>query len=389
MASRSFSVPLHPDVLAWTREALSISPDIAASAAGVSVDEYLGWESGYSSPLMTHVRKLAPALKCTVATLLLPEPPPLPRRPRDYRTLPTRSQHPLSTPTLLAIRRARQVADLAIELQTWMGLQSPFSLPTIGLQQNPELAAEALRASLGLTLEEQMSRRTKHKAYQLWRLRVEDRGIYVLEGNFPSAECRGFSIYDPAAPVIAVTNEDFAAPRSFSLLHELTHLALHVSGLCEIDAPWEAVPLNVEVFCNRVAGAILVPLDSLLGLRQVERNSGSEWSNELLEEIAAFYHVSKEVVLRRLLIAGRANNSTYERKRNEWLTAHGEMSPFIPRVTQARQAFNRNGVRFSELVVSATHAGILTSFEAAGFLSTKPKHLASIESMVAERRAAR
>jgi len=389
MTPRSFTVPLHPEVLAWTREALNIGVVDAAEAAGVEVDEYLEWESGSSSPCMTQVRKLAPALKCTVATLLLPEPPPVARRPRDYRTLPTRTGHPLSTSTLLAIRRARQVADLAIELQTWMGLASPFSLPSIGLQQNPELAAEALRASLGFALAEQMAPRTKHKAYQLWRLRVEDRGIYVLEGNFPAAECRGFSIYDPAAPVIAVTNEDFAAPRTFSLLHELTHLALRVSGLCEIDAPWEATPLGVEVFCNRVAGAILVPLDSLLGLDQVKANAGSDWSDALLEEIARFYHVSKEVVLRRLLIAGRTDKATYERKRTEWLTIHEDMSTFMPHVTQSRQAFNRNGVRFSELVVSATHAGILTSFEAAGFLSTKPKHLASIEHMVAERRSAR
>ena len=389
MTPRSFAVPLHPEVLSWARGSLGISPDAAAAAAGVSVDEYMDWETGGSLPRMTQVRKLAPALQCTVATLLLPEPAPSPRHPRDYRTLPTKSEHPLSTPTLLAIRRARQVADLAIELQAWMGLESQFSLPSISRNQDPESAAEALRASIGLTLSSQTACATKHKAYQLWRLRVEDRGVYVLEGNFPSAECRGFSIFDPAAPVIAVTNQDFAAPRAFSLLHELTHLALRVSGLCEVDAPWPSTPAKVEVFCNRVAGAVLVPSDSLLGLDPVLGNYGPEWSDDLLEGIARVYHVSKEVILRRLLILGRTDSATYELKRAEWASAHEDMSTFIPRVTQSRRAFNRNGVRFSELVVSATHAGILTSFEAAEFLSTKPKHLASIEQMAAERRSAR
>lgn len=388
MTPRSFDVPLHPKVLTWARGSLNITSDAAANAAGVAVDEYLEWELGTSMPRMTHVRKLAPALQCTVATLLLPEPPPTPRRPRDYRTLPTRGDHPLSTVTLLAIRRAQQVAEMAVELQTWMGLEPQFSLPAIDLRQDPEAAAEALRASVGLTLDDQRRCSTKHKAYQLWRLRIEERGVYVLEGNFPSAECRGFSIYDSSAPVIAVTNEDFAAPRVFSMLHELTHLALHVSGLCEIDAPSAAMQLNVEVFCNRVAGAVLVPSASLLGLAQVKNHIGSDWTDDLLDEIARNYHSSKEVVLRRLLILGRTDQPTYERKRDEWLAAHEEMPTFIPRVTHSRRAFNRNGVRFSDLVVSALNAGVLTSMQAATFLATKPKYLTSIEHMVSERRSA-
>jgi Zn-dependent peptidase ImmA (M78 family) len=272
-------------------------------------------------------------------------------------------------------------------LQLWMGEENQYSLPAVHSLEQPESVAEALRASLGLTLDEQAACKSKHKAYQLWRLRVEDRGVYVLEGNFPSAECRGFSVYDDRAPVIAVTNEDYAAPRTFSLLHELTHLSLRVSGLCEVEAPWDVSAPSIEVFCNHVAGAVLVPFDSLLALEAVSGHSGPDWTDESLEQIAGSYHVSKEVLLRRLLLAGRTDSVVYERKRQEWASAHEDMPTFIPRVTQSRRAFNRNGVRFSSLVIAAEHAGMVTPIEAASFLSTKPKHLGAIERMVIERRA--
>jgi Zn-dependent peptidase ImmA (M78 family) len=63
-----------------------------------------------------------------------------------------------------------------------------------------------------------------------------------------------------------VNPKDVFAPRVFSLIHELVHLMLHQSGVSDldIDAARQAQDEMVEVFCNAVAAAVLIPQDLFL-----------------------------------------------------------------------------------------------------------------------------
>jgi len=334
---------------------------------------------------LTQLRGLSKALHCTVATLLLPESPPRPRRPRDYRTLPTRHRHPLGPTTLLALRRAYRVVDLANELDGQLGRELHPIIPRLSSRTDPEAAAELIRGMLGLTVDDQARATKKHTAYHRWRLSVESLGVLVLEAPMPREECRGFSIYDEQSPVIVVTNQDFAAPRVFSLLHELAHLSLHVSGLCEVEAPQDASLPHMEVYCNHVAGAVMVPRVALLNHRLVRNHDSVEWRDAELEGIGASFKASKEVVLRRLLHFRRTTQKFYQDRRRQWEIDHENMPDFKPHVSWPRRAFNRNGVGFTSLVFEAERARIISAHEAAGYLETKQKHLHTIESHLAER----
>jgi len=242
-----------------------------------------------------------------------------------------------------------------------------------------------MRRHLGVTVDDQIRAAKKHDAYHRWRLSVERLGVFVLEAAMPRSECRGFSVFDARAPVIVLTNQDYPSPRAFSLLHELAHLSLRTSGLCEIEGP-EGVRLpSVEVYCNHVAGAVLVPREELLSHPLVSEHDSDSWDDERLEGIGASFKASKEVVLRRLLLFGRTTEEFYQSRREQWIADHEGMPEYIPRVKQARRAFNRNGVEFTGLVLEAHRNGVISSHEAAEFLNTKPKYLDAIDRHVSER----
>jgi Zn-dependent peptidase ImmA (M78 family)/transcriptional regulator with XRE-family HTH domain len=381
----SFTVDVEPKVLAWARTSLNLSSDAVAADVGVTTSTLALWEAGVARPRLTQLRSLSKALHRTVATLLLPEPPPKPRKPRDYRTLPTRHQYPLGPSTLLAIRRAYRVADLANVLTDELGVEPSPVLPRLDKGTDAESAAVLIRDILGLTVVDQARAAKKHTAYHLWRLSVERHGVFVLEAPMPRPECRGFSIHDPLAPVITLTNQDFAAPRAFSLLHEFAHLSLHTSGLCEIESP-EGISLpRIEAYCNHVAGAVMVPQAELLAHPLVGGHTSELWDDDTLEGIGASFKASKEVVLRRLLLFGRTTQAFYQSRRDQWIADHETMPDFVPRITQSRRAFNRNGVRFTGLVLEAQRAGVISSHEAADFLGTKAKYLATIDRHLSDR----
>lgn len=385
MTPMSFTVDVEPRVLAWARTSLNLTQGDVAAAIGVDTARLADWEAGATSPRMTELRRLSRVLHCSVATLLLSEPPPRPRQPRDYRTLPTRHQHPLGAATLLAVRRAYRVVDLAKDLADQLSATLAPTLPKVDRTGDAEDSAIEMRRILGMTIDAQVRVAKKHDAYHRWRLSVERLGVFVLEAAMPRSECRGFSIYDARAPVIVVTNQDFAAPRAFSLLHELAHLSLRTSGLCEIEGPEGAKLPSVEVYCNHVAGAALVPRDELIAHPLVSEHDSDLWDDERLEGLGASFKASKEVVLRRLLSLERTTESFYQSRREQWIADHEGMPEYIPRVTQARRAFNRNGVDFAGLVLEAHRNRIISSYEAADFLSTKPKHLDAIDRHVYER----
>jgi Zn-dependent peptidase ImmA (M78 family) len=79
------------------------------------------------------------------------------------------------------------------------------------------------------------------------------------------------------------------------MVHEFVHLLLHADGVCDLDErkkPQSEEAL-VEAFCNRVAGAVLVPAPALLAAPGVaEASRGKDWSDDELVALARRFWVS-------------------------------------------------------------------------------------------------
>jgi Zn-dependent peptidase ImmA (M78 family) len=95
---------------------------------------------------------------------------------------------------------------------------------------------------------------------------MEARGILVFQASrVDPDEVSGFAIAEDRAPIVVVTRRRTpVARRTFSLIHEFAHLMVRQTGVSDFDPDAARPPEDqkVEIFCNRVAAATLLPEDS-------------------------------------------------------------------------------------------------------------------------------
>jgi len=181
-----------------------------------------------------------------------------------------------------------------------------------------------------------------------------------------------------------VNIKDTPRGRCFTMFHELTHIMLHEDGLCDLSEESDRAPeeQRIEIFCNHVAGAALVPQDHLLSEELVRQKGNSpEWSDHELRLLADRYSVSREVLLRRLLVCRRTTETFYQRKREQFqeeYTAQGTRRPggFVPPHVVAVSSAGRF---FTRLVLNNYHEENITVSDVSDLLGVRLKHLPKIE----------
>ena len=204
------------------------------------------------------------------------------------------------------------------------------------------------------------------------------------------SEMRGFSIHEEKLPAVVVNIKDAVRGRVFTMLHELTHIVLRATGLCNATRPQDIVlpttqEQRVEVFCNYVAGATLVPRDALLNEAIVaDKRVDGDWTNEDIRWLAERYGVSREVMLRRLAITGKTSEAFYERKVQELQAEYARLSArreegFAP---PYRIAVSTAGPMFVRMVLNSYYGDQITASDVSDFLDVRLKHLTRIEKEV-------
>lgn len=257
-----------PALLRWARETTGMNVDDAAPKIGVKPDRLRDWEEGRLRPSVPQLRNAARVYKRPFAVFFLSEPPPQPEPPHDFRRFPD-EEVPATSPALaFAMRRARRRHTVALELFDELEIAPRQLALHASIEDDPERVAARIRDWLGVSLEEQMRWRTEHAALNGWIAACEAHDILVFQTSDVSLdEMRGFSLSETLLPVVVLNAADLPRARAFTLLHEVAHLVVNVGGLCDPQrarhrprTPDE----GFEVFCNHVAGAVLVPSDSFL-----------------------------------------------------------------------------------------------------------------------------
>ena len=114
----------------------------------------------------------------------------------------------------------------------------------------------------------------------------------------------GFSVSARPYPIVALNGSDFPRRRLFTMAHEMAHLALNAGGLCDLHEAQDSTEAEdrIELFCNRVAAAALMPAEALAHVRDVAlATADKRWTVEQLEDIAAPFGTSAESMLLRLI----------------------------------------------------------------------------------------
>lgn len=265
------------------------------------------WERGEASPTLKQLESFAKATHTPVGYLFLQEPPiervPIP----DLRTLGNEHiDHP--SPDLLdTVYICQQRQEWYRDFVRSMG-ERP--LPFVGsadLTSNVEITAARIRSALGFDLEQRRRTPTWTDALRRFIEQADELGILVMVSGVVGSnnkrkldpeEFRGFAFSDQLAPLVFINGADTKAAQMFTLAHELAHVWLGQSALSD-TGPISSPSHSIEVWCNRVAAELLVPLTVL----RAEYRKDSELRPEV-DRLARRFKVSTLVILCRIHDAG-------------------------------------------------------------------------------------
>lgn len=373
----SFKVDVAPAVLAWARHAAHLSKEDVArrlapkpEAASRWTERVRAWEEGDEQPSIAQLRQLAEIYRRPLPVFLLDAPPEEPREAQDFRRPSELGEVP---PALaLALREARERREVASEL---LGPDERRWTLSAAIDEHAEDLARRVRETLGMTLEAQ-----RERGLSAWRDAIETAGVLVFGfSGVESAVASGFALTSGTdLPAIGLNNRDAPTRRVFTLLHELTHVALRTEDvLCDLsdDSPANA---QVERFCNHVAGAVAVPEDALRGHSIVQGHAEVAWPDLKVERLARDFAVSREVVLRRLLFLGRTTEEHYRawraRFRGDQRTYEEKLEGASGGPSHVRKRVSQLGRRYVQLVLGAAERERISLSDASQYLGVKVDH---------------
>lgn len=386
--------PVVPAVLAWARRTASVTAEEAAKAAGVRPERLLGWEAGEGQPTLPMLRKLAEKYKRPLSVMLLRRPPRDFQPLRDFRRTADGPVGTMPARVAYEIRFAQERRETALELAADAGVEPPPFTASASIEEEPDRVGERVRRLLGIDMPTQLRAAQKDKVFELWRGAVENLGVLVfaMSGSHapPVREVRGFAIPADVFPVVAVNSRDRSNGRTFTLLHEFTHLLLGQGVVESAIAQVRGLPApvrRVERFCNAVAAAALIPASAAQEeARRLGKDEASEWQDSELVAVASKLGVSREALLLRMVHCRFASGRAYVHKRRSFEAEYAALDEPAAekkevRIPPANLVLGRYGRQFTRLVLDGYRERHLTMSAAAGLLGVQAKHVARVEQL--------
>lgn len=261
---------INSDILIWARQTARMSLGDAAKKLqlrdGKSSEasaKLLQYEKGVKEPPRSLLLKMAKVYHRPLLTFYLDKPPLKGDRGQDFRTLSKEIEPREDVYVDILIRNLK--ASQSIVREALIDEDEDTILDFIGscsVDDGVYAVCNSIKNTLNLNLNEYRSKSTYEEAFKYLRRKTEDAGIFVLlQGNLGSYHTninvevfRGFALADDIAPFVLINEHDAKSAWSFTLIHELTHLALGHTGISG-----ENTEKKIEEFCNNVASELLLP----------------------------------------------------------------------------------------------------------------------------------
>jgi Zn-dependent peptidase ImmA (M78 family) len=296
-------VAVKPEMLRWACERAGYDTDSLTHR----FPQLPAWERGEAEPTFRQVEDFAKATHTAIGFLFLPEPPvekvPIP----DFRTVELGAVEAPSPDLLDTIYLCQQRQEWYREFIHFGGEKTVSFVGSAGVTGDVERTAATIRAALRFDLDSRRKARTWTEALSQFIAQADEAGVLVMVsgvvGNnnrrkLDPDEFRGFALSDDLAPLVFINGADTKSAQMFTLAHELAHIWLGQSALSN-DGPTSHPTHAVELWCNRVAAEILVPL--AVFREEYQRTADLQ---EEMQRLAKCYKVSTLVILRRMHDAG-------------------------------------------------------------------------------------
>lgn len=374
-------------ILVWARESINMACDEAAQKIGVKPSRLEEWEAGKRFPTVNQARKMSQVYRRPLAAFYLPQPPSDLgfSVPHDFRRLPHDETHALTPELITELRRIEYLRAAAIELAEDVPTDLGSYVGSVSIEESSESVAQRATMLLDLPPHNRGAWRTPYDALNGWKDAIERQGVLVMHLNKVAVdEVRGVALAEKKFPLIAVNGKDSPNGRIFTLVHEFIHLMLGITSMSNMRvARHPRTPeQRTEQFCNEVTGEILVPQHDLLMHEKVQEMHGvAEWPDEAIGDIADYFHVSREVVVRRLTVLGCVTQQFYRRKRHEYAEEQ-ESTRKDGFLTVPRHIIRSIGQPFARIALSAYYREAISGSELAELLGGRLKHLPRVEAIL-------
>lgn len=365
---------INHSMLIWARERAGFSVSAFAARCGVDEGRLHRWEDGEEPITFKQAQTFAIKAYVPFGYLFLDEPPvdelPIP----DLRTVDNQGVSRPSAELLDLIK-------LTLQRQQWyreyLTNELAGASKAVG-RVNPGAPVNAIVSDMRelLGVPSHPNRGSWEDYYRDLVIRIEAVGVLVMReaslGHHTRPlrveEFRGFAIAEEYAPVIFVNHADAPGARLFTLIHELCHIWMGISGVSDGS---ESNHHASEIKCNAVAAEFLVPEAEFRPLwRELD-----DWT-ENLPGLEAHFHVSTWALARRALTLGFISVDQYReyiaRKKAEW-DAREKKGDSGPSYHKTRNA--QISKPFSRAVLSQAFNGQILLREAGQLLGIKPAKL--------------
>jgi len=248
-------IHINPDVLKWARITSGKSINDVAAVFKKKPEIIERWESGTESLTYTQLETIAYTVyKRPIAIFFFPSPPAEKTLESEFRTLPAEDAQNIDPDTRLHIRKAHSFQLSLAELNDNV---NPVANPIFkSLKADSEVTAFTgqVRQLLGFSLAEQKRIINADDAFKTWREHIESAGIFVFKSSFKNKGVCGFSLFDDEFPIVYINNSNPFTRQIFTLIHELCHILIKVSGIFYLDETilnrLSNSNRDIEVFCN-------------------------------------------------------------------------------------------------------------------------------------------
>ena len=377
---------INKETLKFIREKKGISFDYISRITKYAEEKMLRWEdlSSEKYPTINQAKAIAKCYRIPFAGLYMNADDinikHLPKM-RNLRTLPNASVD--NSALNLAVADVLSARELLIESRKVLKERIPnFTLFIQGLD-DVDLWAKTIREKLELDINAQYKCNSTRQLYLYIRDRVENAGVFVHCFTGVDTEvARGFAIYDDVFPIIGLNDEDRYPAKTFSIIHELVHIVKRSSAVCN-EMMSALSSQSEEVFCNAVAGEVLVPKSNLL--KQFGSFTLEEVDLELIDALAEKFSVSKEVICRRLLDLGKITRQDYlklidtirvnfEKEREQAREYRRITGQTIPR-NISRETIDKNSTALCKTFYHGFREGYFDKQDIARYLGVKQNHV--------------
>jgi transcriptional regulator with XRE-family HTH domain len=269
------SIPFTPALFSWARDRAGYTIDEAAEKLGIPRENLSDWENdnGTLAPTVKQARDLTALYGRSFLEWSLPSPPDLPeptlipdfRLYRDAK-IPSEGRDLLDAQIWAETQR-----ENALDLYSEIGEDIPQLPENIftTIESDVEAVAAVTREAMKFPIEQQAGLVTTQQRSQIPNLirdKIESLGILTLRrSDLKHYGVRGFCISEFPLPVIVFTSESPNA-QVFTLGHELAHVLLRQSAISGAMPQHGGDPnvRRVEEWCNKFAGAFLMPRSTML-----------------------------------------------------------------------------------------------------------------------------